>query len=327
MNKLALKKFLIRSLIALELTNGFLNTNTQEVYAKDSIEIENNNEEDRILIVENNKNLLLIALTCGDYKYVTLGYKFSKDNAVWFKDAMNGRSYNMNRIEKFIDKTYPELVYTEIENVLPEELKNRDYLTKEEAQNLISRFSVVDVTIQLSGLTEEYYDFIYQSFAGERIKNSKDLHTANCSLFRDPYDVFNRSNVEDEFDEKTEIIDKEAMNFKLGFYEYPGIYECYKTIYDANAYKKNYQGGLITRFYVFDENGNKLASLYTQNQIDSFIEEHKDKVYSYTWKAAIHLGENDEEVLIAIQNNEVVPSKESTNFISYKPKTNSLTKK
>lgn len=313
MQKRELKKFLIGALIALQL-NFVTNPNSlRNVYAQ---EIEE--ESDNIYLEENGKELLLIAITYKDYKYITVGYKFPKDNAIWVKDAIDVRSYNMNRISEFLN--YPELVYTEIENVLPGYLKNRVYLTKDEAIDLISDFRVVETKTQLYDGDGLLYDFYYQTFEKQGFNNA-DLHIANSSLFENPYDVFNSSTLEDNYDENKEIINEYENNFKLGFFENPGIYKCYKTIYDEKEINMNSKGGIITRFYVFDEVGKYITSLYTQKQIDAFISEHQDNLASYTWKAAIHLADNAEETLIDIQNNQVVPSSNITYFISYKPKT------
>lgn len=319
MNRLSAKKLLLSSLIALQITSGFTNQSISEVYAQETV-----SENDDIQMIENDKKLLLIALTYGDYKDVTLGYKFSKDNAVWFKDAMTGRTYNMNRVSSFIH--YPELVYTEIEDVLPENLKSRTYLTRDEAEDIIGKYKVVDAVVQLPDAADNYYDFVYQTF-GTDAGADEDLHIANCSLFKDPYDVFNSFTVEDDFNEKTEVIDASANDYKLGIYEYPGVYKCYSSIYDEYELKTGYKGGIITRLYVFDENGNYLKSLYTQKQIDEFIESNQENLNSYTWKAAIHLADNIDDILIDIKNNKVVPSKETTIFISYKPKSKTLEKK
>lgn len=313
-----LKKLLLSSVMALQILSVIPESNLSEVYAKESA------QEDIIQFEENGKELLLIAITYKDYKYITVGYKFPKDNAIWVKDAIDGRCYNMNKISEFLH--YPELVYTEIEEVLPEYLKNRDYLTKDEALDLISEFSVVETKTRLYGGDDLLHDFYYQTFAKEGFDNT-ELHIANCSLFQDPYDAFNSWTLEDDYNEDLEITNGYKNNFKLGFYENPGVYKCYKTIYDDEEIDTNYQGGIITRFYVFDCDGKHVSSLYTQKQIDEFISEHQDKLNSYTWKAAIHLADNAEEILINIQNNQVVSSSNSTYFISYKPKSKNLTQK
>lgn len=318
MNRITLKKTLLSFLVALQLTNGFTNQNIAQVYA---YEDESNDE---ILFNENGKKLLLIAITYKGYTHVTLGYKFSKDNAVWFKDAMDGRTYNMNKISDFIH--YPELVYTEIEEVLPEELKNNTSLTREQAEDIINRFRVVDALTKLPNANDEYFDYIYQTFAADGFDN-EGLHIANSSLFTDPYDAFNSFTVEDDFNEKKELIDRSKNYYKLGICEYLGVYDCYGTIYDEEAFKRDYKGGLITRYYVFDENGNYVKSLYTQEQIDRFINENQDKLDTFIWRAAFSHGENQEEILNSIENNRVVPNGETTYFISYNPKSRSLVTK
>lgn len=316
MNKIVIKKLLLASLIALELNNSFTRADISKVYAQ-----EESYEDNLIYLNENGKKLLLIAITYGDYKEVTLGYKFPKDNAIWFKDALSNRTYNMNRITDFMK--YPELVYEEIENILPDELKNRDYLTREEALNIIASYRVVDAVTKLPNANDVYHDYVYQTF--ESIETGENVpHIANSSLFTDPYDTFNRFSLDDNYNEDKEIIDSPLDDYKLGICEYLGVYECYKDIY-SEEFKRDYKGGIITRFYVFDENGNYLKSLYTQKQVDEFILEHKEKVNSYIWKAALYQADNMDEILIDISNNKIIPSKHITYFISYNPKPKNLT--
>ena len=172
--KVSLKKFLLSSLIALQLSNGVIGSSLSTVYAKE-------NDEERILFDENGKMLHMIGMIINDHEEITVGYVFVKDNAIYVEDVRNGKIYNFTNISEYLK--YPEILYTEIQNVLPDELKNADFITQEEADELVNRFSITQDTVKLWGM-DDLYDYTYETFTAPNFDN-KNLHISNCSMFDD----------------------------------------------------------------------------------------------------------------------------------------------
>lgn len=315
MKKISLKHFLLGSLIALQLSNGIIGSNLSTVYAK-----ENNEEE--ILFDENGKTLHMIGIIINDHEEITLGYVFVKDHAVYVKDARNGRIYNFTNISEYIK--YPEIVYTEIENILPEELKNKTSITYDEANELVNKFNITEWTTKIWGMYEPF-DFTYETFAAPDFDN-KGLPIANCSKFDDADDVFHSWTVTDDYDEKNEILDLEANDYKLGLMEITESYPIYSNIYQDTPIGEANKMGIITRYYVFDKEGKRIATLKTQKQVDEFMMANEEKLNEFTWKASFYNGNSIDNILDAIENNQPVSYESTTYFIDYKPVKKTLNK-
>lgn len=309
MKKLAFKKFILGSLIALQLSSNLSNNNLSEVYAKGE------NTED-IQFNENGKELHMIGIIIDKYETVTVGYVFVKDHAVYVKDAIDGRIYNFTKLSEYLQ--YPEIIYTEIENVLPEELKNRKSITKEEAIALTDEFFITNQTVKLWGM-DDLFDYTYETFGAAGFDN-EGLHITNCGIFDDPDDVFHSWTVTDDYQEELEIIDGTENNYKLGLLEVDDSYPIYSNIYSDEAIREEDKMGIITRYYVFDADGRRIKTLKTQEQVDEFICTHEDELDNYKWKASFYNGKSVDKILDAIENNQPISYETTTYFIDYKPK-------
>ncbi len=314
MKKLSLKKFLLGSLIALQLSNGVIGSNLSTVYAKE-------NDEEKILFDENGKMLHMIGMIINDHEEITVGYVFVKDSAVYVEDVRNGKIYNFTNISEYLK--YPEILYTEIQNVLPDELKNADFITQEEANELVNRFSITQDTVKLWGM-DDLYDYTYETFAAPNFDN-KNLRISNCSMFN-ANDVFHSFTVTDDYNEANEELDLEANNYRLGLTEINGSYPIYSNIYQDAPVGEENKMGIITRYYVFNKDGERIATLKTQEQVDEFININVKFLDEYTWKASFYNGYNIDRILDAIENNQPISNETTTYFVDYKPACKSLKK-
>lgn len=308
MNKMTFKKFILGSLMALQLSNGFMGTNMNEVQAQEEISTE-------IEFNENGKKLHMIGIIIDNYEAITLGYVFVKDHAIYVKDALDGRLYNFTKLSEYLQ--YPEIIYTEIENVLPEELKDRTSISKEEAFALVSDFYITNQTVKLWGM-DDLFDYTYETFGAEGFDNEK-LHITNCGIFDNPDDVFHEFTVTDDYDEELEVIDGTENNYKLGLLEVDNSYPIYSNIYAEEALREEDKMGIITRYYVFNKWGERIATLKTQEEVDEFIISHEDELDSYSFKASFYNGTNVDRILDAIANNQPISYETTTYFIDYNP--------
>lgn len=308
MKKQNLKKFLIGTLIALQLNSAIDYNNIKTVYAHET------HESDNIYLEENGKILLQIGLKIDNYEYITFGYHFKKDGYDYMKDALTGKTYNLSKMAKFIN--CPEIIYTKAINVLPDEIKKKGYLTKQEGHDFLNGFSIADDFIMTS-VDFDSYELHFETFAKGNFDN-ENLPISNRVYHVDT--EFTMFPVTEEYDEEKESFNPEANNFKLGIYEdSEKISPCFTNIYEDTPFKYDGKMGIIIRYYAFDKDGNYLKSLYTQEQIDEFIKEHKDNINEYSWKVAYYTGSNIDELLTLIDNNELVPSENTTYFKEYKP--------
>lgn len=318
MKKISFKRLLLGTLMALQITNAIGATGITTAYAKEST-------SEEILLDENGKELHMIGIIIDDYESITLGYIYSKDDCVYVKDAIDGRIYNFTRISERLNyQAYPEIVFTEAENILPEELKDASILTKEEAKELVRRFSITDKSYDMSGILGQDFVYTYQTFSSPGFDN-ENLHIANTSKFDDANDVFYSFTVSDEYNPDEEIIDYKANNFKLGILDTATTHPVYSNIYQTEQIGTSDKMGVITKFYVFDETGKRIATLKTQSEIDAFVSKHGDNVYKYTWKAAYYTGPSVDNILNLIAQNKEVSYTATSYFTDYKPVMKKLT--
>lgn len=310
MRKKALKKLLLSSLIALQLGNS--NINTYHAYAKEaSVE-----ESQTIALEENGKKLQLISLIIDDYENTTFGYIFPKDGYTFFEDALTKRIYNMTVLGNSFSSS--KLIYTDATNILPQDLEEAKSLTIEEAKDIISQTDIVNASAKLPNIDfTEYTDFIYQTYKIDYLENYEVPITNNSS--------YSDTEVTKKYDEEKEDLNFEDNEFKLGIFTPEHMQRCYTNIYQKEPFDINGKPGVITRYYVFDINGKHIKTLYTQDQIDEFIETNKDKLSNYTWKAALYTQDNIDDILTDIDNNKLISPNNTSYFIDYK--TLVLTKK
>lgn len=320
MKKIDFKRLLLGTLMALQITNTIGTSGITTAYAKEVPSKE-------ILMDDAGKELHMIGIVIDDYESITLGYIYSKDDCVYVKDAIDGRIYNFTKISEHLNyQAYPEIVFTEAENVLPDDLKKAPSLTKDEAKDLVSRFSITDKSYDMTGILGQDYVYTYQTFSAPGFDN-EDLHIANSSKFDDADDVFYSFTVSDDYNPDEEIIDYSANNFKLGIYDTATTHPVYSNIYQKDAIGTSDKMGVIIRFYIFDQNGKRIATLSTQNEIDNFVSKYSNNVYRYTWKAAYYTGPSVDNVLNLIKDNKIVTSDATSYFTDYKPVKKQLTHK
>lgn len=316
MKKPVLKKLLLGSIIALQLNSELNKNTTTDVYAKEAL------EED-ILLDENGKTLQMIAIIIDDYEYITLGYKFVKDNNVYLKDARTGRIYNFTKISEYIK--HPLIVYIEIEKVLSKELRTRVSLTQKEATEIIDKFKIMERTLKLPTGIDTYFDIKYLTFTTKE-NNNQHLLAGNCSLFSNTDNFSNSFTVTDKYNEESEVLSPYANDYILGISENTDSYLTYSNIYQEESIGESNKMGIITCYYVFDKEKNKIATLKTQEQLDDFLIANENALNSYTWKAAYYNGTNIDTILEKIENNIPVSSETTTYFIDYYPPSKSSKK-
>lgn len=317
MKKIGFKRLVLGTLMALQLTNG-TGATLSTAYAK---EIPNN----EILVEESGKELHMIGIIIDDYESITVGYIYSKDGCVYVKDAIDGRIYNFTNISESLNtQEYPEIVFTEIENVLPDDLKDATKLTREEATNLIQRFSLTDFTFGMPGIGVDDYDVTIQSFAAPGIDTEK-LHVVNSSKFDDAAEIVYSFTVTDNYNPEEEIIDLAVNNFRLGILDTATTHPVYSDIYSKTPICTSDKMGVIIRYYVFDKSGKRIATLNTQKEIDAFVEDHEKDIYEFKWKAAYYTGPSVDNVLNLISQNKPVSYEATSYFTDYKPAMKKLT--
>lgn len=316
MKRIDFKRLLLGTLMALEITNG-LGSTIPTAYAKEI-------PSEEILMDDAGKELHAIGIIIDDYEAITLGYIFAKDDALYVRDAIDGRLYNLTKISEHIH--YPEIVFTEVENVLPDRLKKDSSISKSDAEDIVSNLSIVDIDMEMTGIMGPDYVFTYQSFAGPGLE-SDNLHIANSSKFDAPDDVFYSFTVSDEYNPDEEIIDYSANNFKLGILDTAKTHQVYSNIYQKQGICTSDKMGVITRFYVFDTDGRRIATLKTQREVDEFVAKHDSDVFKFKWKASYYTGPSVDNVLNLIKDNKVVSSDATSYFIDYKPVQKRLTHK
>ncbi len=303
MKKYQFKKLLLSSLIALQLANNVEGNNSiSNVYAQTE-------NEDLISLDEDGKILQLVGIRIGDYESITFGYIYRKDSNVYLKDAIKGRIYNITNL----DQNYIpiKLIYTEAENVLSDELKSKSRLTKEELEETAEKISIISITTYqpyVSQFEEGKVPFVYQTFESKEFDNSC-LPITNDGLFSGlglP--------LTDDYDETKQDVDT-SNKYTLGIYQNTGVYSYYSNIYATDSVGESDKMGIIICYYIFDENNTRIATLRTQEQIDTFIELNAENIDKYTWKAAFYNGTDIKQILENIDSNIPVSLNKTTYFI------------
>lgn len=315
MSKLPLKKLLLGSLIVLQLTNASNVNVLNKVYAKEE-------KGNQIYLDEDGKILQLIGFKINGYETITFGYLYVKDNSVYLKDAKNGRIFNLTKIsENYIPIS---ALYGDAIEVLTNEQVSKGYITKEEANELSKSFYITQDTTKINGINgnvEVYQDITYDTFSKENF-NNKEFDITNCTGFtlKDKIDNnFYSSNSTDNYNENLSQDNTSDNDYKLGILERYEKYPYYEDIYQKVPLGITDQMGIITGYYVLDENNQIVATLKTQEEIDKFLETHHDKLNNYIWKASYYNGTNIKDVLEAIDNNEPISYTYTTRFIDYSP--------
>ncbi len=303
MKKISFKKLLLSSLIALQLANNFEGHNSiSNVYAETK-------NDDLMSQNEDGKILQMIGIRIGNYECITFGYIYRKDNNTYLKD-IEGRIYNITNL----DQNYIpiELIYTDAKNVLSDELKNEEKLEKEKLERIAEKFFITSETIYItiySQFGESRRPFTYEIFEAKDFDNS-NLPIVNSSSFFDSLGF----PLTDDYDETKQDFDT-SNNYTLGICQTTGIYSYYSNVYATNPVGESDKIGIIICYYVFDENNTRIATLRTQEQIDTFIELNAENIDKYTWKAAFYNGTNIKQILENIDSNIPVSLNNTTYFI------------
>lgn len=307
MAKLSLKKLLLGSLLALQLTNIINDNSLSEVYAKE----EQNLEDDKIYLEEDGKTLQLIGFKVNGYESIIFGYLYVKEDSIYLKDASDGRIYNLTKIGENYIQLSPIIHCTALQ-VLTEEQIARGYITNAEADTILSSFSIGKERLRVFAVSD-YSEFDFYNFV-----NNNDINQ--------PYSAWNTGtrrleiweNTED-YDEKLALDNTPNNNYKLGILERYEEYPYYSNIYQTEPTGTTNEMGVIIKYYVLDSNNQKIATLNTQEEVDAFIIEHYNELDNYTWKAAYYNGTHIKDILDAIDNNEPISYVWATRFIDYKP--------
>ncbi len=302
MKKNSLKKIILSGLMALQLSNGFSGNTLSQVSAIESI-------EDLLFMNKNGQSLKLIGMILNGYERITVGYVYKKDQSIYVEDARNGRIYNLTNISNYYES--PKILFTDVKNVLPTELKDTKYLTKEEADEIVTQFQIANTVTQLPDANNIYWDYTYQTFSSTNSK-AEVLPITTCSLFKDTENLF------DSFTEN---------DFKLGLKEMKGTYPIYQDIYQEDPIGEANGIGMITGYYVLNNEGKRIATLKTQNEIDEFIANNENLLNEYTFKASFYKGTSIDEILDAIENNRRISYENTSYFIDYKPVQKTLSDK
>lgn len=305
MKKFSFKKLLLSSLIALQLTNS---CNLTNVYAKEE-------SKDLILFDDDGKILHLVGLKAGDYETITFGYVYRVNHEIYFKDAIKNKIYNVSNL----DNNYVNinLVYADAIDIFSEEEENSLGITRDKAIEVANKFSFGVDTVTLYTSQDEPYPYYFDTFEAPGFDNSV-LHISNSGLFDRNHadDVFYDFSVTDDYDEALEDVST-LNNYKLGITTDIGEYEYYSNIYQNEFIGKSSDLGIITCYYVLDDNGERVATLRTQKEIDAFLEANIGLIDRYTWKVSFYTGSNIKPILNSIDANRPVSPNNTTYFIDY----------
>ena len=302
--KTRIGRLVLGSMLALGLTSKFSSQEIPNVYAV-SIDEEN---DDLIKFTENGKKLQLIEVEVGDYHKILFGYLYCYDGSVYLEDKIDNCTSNLSEL----DREYGcFIVYSDAKDVVPSELKENDGLTKEQALEISGRFKVTVVEHSAdSGFGISY--FYTETFSAPGFDN-KNLHVSGYGKFGEDDDFFFHS-LYDKY-----MIQKEKNPTPLELGQKESTLHAYYTTAsqtEPSGFKK--ESGILLKYYAFNKEGEKIASLGTQEEIDEFLRIHQDELNDYYWRAAFYSGSKVDEVLDYLQNNREVPAKDITYFIDYK---------
>ncbi len=308
--KIRMSKLALGSILALGLVSKFVNQEMPTVYAASTDEA----EDDLIKFTENGKKLQLVSVKVGDtdyYEKSVFGYLYVYNNSVYLEDKINDSTTNLSELNS---KYGCRIVYTDAKDVVPNELKENEGITKEQATEISNRFEVTTVEHEAdSGFGISY--FYIETFSAPGF-DSKKLSVSNYGRFgEDDYDIFFGS-LYDEY-----LLQKEknpnTWQLELG-QEESTLHAYYESVYQTEPSGFKDESGILLKYYVLNKEGEPVASLGTQEEVDEFLEKHYEELDNYQWKAAFYKGNQVDEMLDYLQNNQEVPSKNITYFIDYK---------
>lgn len=308
--KIRIGKFALGSMLALGLVSKFTNQEMSTVYAASTDEV----EDDLIKFTENGKKLQLVNVRVGDtdhYEKTVFGYLYVYNNSVYLEDKINDSTTNLSEL----DSEYGcQLVYTDAKNVIPTELKENEGITKEQATEISNRFQVITVEHKAdSGFGISY--FYTETFSAPGF-DSKNLPISNYGIFgEDDYNLFFGSLYDEYLLQKEKNLN--PWQLELG-QEESALHAYYETAYQTEPSGFKDESGILLKYYALNKEGEIVASLGTQEEVDEFLEMHQEELDNYQWKAAFYKGNQVDEMLDYLQNNQEVPSKNITYFIDYK---------
>lgn len=308
--KIRMSKLALGSILALGLVSKFANQGMPTVYAASTDEV----EDDLIKFTENGKKLQLVNVRVGDtdhYEKTVFGYLYVYNDSVYLEDKINDSISNLSELDS---KYGCRIVYTGAKNVIPTGLKEKDGITKEQATEISNRFQVIIVEHTISsGFANSY--FYTETFSAPGFDN-ENLPISNYGIFEGNYSMFFGS-LYDEY-----LLQKEKnpnpWQLELG-QEESTLHAYYETAYQTEPSGFKDESGILLKYYVLNKEGEPVASLGTQEEVDEFLEMHQEELDNYQWKAAFYKGNQVDEMLDYLQNNQEVPSKNITYFIDYKP--------
>ena len=306
--KVKIGRLALSGILALGYISKFSNQEVPIAYASTIDET----DDDFIKFTDSGKKLQLVGVGVGDnldFGKPIFGYLYVYENSVYLEDKINDSITNLSELDS---KYGCQIVYTDAKNVVPTELKENNGITKEQATEISSRFKTTLVVHGLgSGFGTSY--FCTQTFSAPGFDN-ENLPVSNYGIFGDDYNMFFGS----LYDESMLQKEKKPNPLELG-QEENTLHAYYESAFQKEPTGFKSESGIPVRYYVFNKEGEQVATVDTQKDVDTFLELHLDDLDNYYWRAAFYKGNNVDEILDYIQNNQEVPSKEITYFIDYKP--------
>jgi len=305
--KIKISRIALESILALGLVSKFTVLEIPNVYAATIDEA----DDDLIKFTDNGKKLQLVNVSVGDnrnFGKTVFGYLYIYNNSVYLEDKINDSITNLSEL----DRDYGcQIVYTDAENVIPTELQENNGITKEQAIKISSRFKVTLVEHTMdSGFGYSY--FYTKTFSASGFDN-ENLAVSNYGIFGDDYDMFFGS-----LYDKYMLQQEENPNpLELGQKE-STLHAYYSSASQKEPSGFKNESGILIKYYAFNKAGEQVATLETQEEIDEFLKLHQDELNDYYWRAAFYKGNNVDEMLDYIQNNQEIPSENITYFKDYK---------
>ncbi len=294
--KLSVGRIALGGMLALGLTNRVTSNDMATVYAS-SI------EDDLIPFLEDGKVLQLVKLEVDSHSEILFGYLYVQDNCIFLENPLKDKTYNLSETDK---NHNVHIAYCEAKQVFPEEVASDFGITKEMAEETVSNIFVIEKTA-----SNQYFQFPYDTFAGPFIDSDQLKDVKNYGIFDSPDLWF----FHDTFDE-SQLKERKENKLELGYYENTGIIPYYSTIYQTEPSGFTEASGIISKYYMFDEMGNKVASFDTQKDLEKFLEENSC-LDEYTWKAALCTNGDVDDLLDQIMNDHAISSENAAYFIDY----------
>lgn len=308
--KIRITRLVLGSLLALGLASKITSQEIPTVYAAPTDET----NDDLIKFTEDGKKLQFINVRIGDadplFEKNLFGYLYVYNNFVYLEDKTNSCVSNLSEL----DREYGcQIVYTDAKNVMPTKLKENQGITKEQATEISNRFQVTTVKHSIdSGFGISY--FYTKTFSAPGFDN-ENLHTSvsNHDIFGADYDMIFGS----LYDKYLLPKEKSENPLELG-QEENTLHAYYGTASQTEPSGFKDESGILLKYYAYNKEGEKVASLGTWKEIDEFLETHQYELNDYYWKAAFYAGNNVDEMLDYLQNNQEVPVENISYFIDYK---------